>query len=234
MIRLSAFVLLTVVSGMISVAGAQNADVLSGFATNDKEPIQIEADKLTILDKDKKAEFSGKVKVVQGEMTMTAETLIVFYSASAMDGMNKDKEKKNKNKKPKPEEDLVAEVKPEGAKDKDKAATENGEAPKGTPQITRIVAEGGIRVQQRDQVATGKKAVYEAATQVVKLSGDVVLTQGKNVVKGDTLVVNLATRESQIVSAGRAQDAGRVTFIGTPGSDKKGEDKGKAKDAKKN
>ena len=51
------------------VAGPKNSD----------QPIQIEAKSLEMRDKKKEATFSGNVKVVQGDTTMTSKTLVVFY-----------------------------------------------------------------------------------------------------------------------------------------------------------
>lgn len=165
-----------------SAARAQSTDAFAGLGTNTKDPIQIEADKLTILDNEKKAVFSGNVNVVQGELTMRAQNLVVFYAADAA-----------------------------------KTAAGSGKNPAaGAQQITKIEANGGITVRQKDQTATGDKAVYSAAEQTVRLTGNVVLSQGQNVVRGCALIVNLQTRSSQIESAG----CGRVMFLGTPGNAK--------------
>lgn len=155
-----------VVLALVPAAGvrAQGADPLAGMGTNTKDPIQIESDALTILDKDKKAVFSGNVNVVQGEMTMKAQTLVVFYTGGpATPG---------------------APATPAGA---------------GGSQISRIEAEGAVSLRQKDQTASGQKAVYDAAEQKVRLTGNVVLSQGTNVVQGDALEVDLRTRASRII-----------------------------------
>ena len=65
-------------------AGAQSAvqgvpNAMQGFSQNRDQPIQIEAATLEMRDKKKEATFSGNVKVVQGDTTMTSKTLVVFY-----------------------------------------------------------------------------------------------------------------------------------------------------------
>jgi lipopolysaccharide export system protein LptA len=55
------------------------ANALQGFAQNRDQPVQIDARQLEVRDKEKKATFSGNVKVVQGDTTMRAQTLDVFY-----------------------------------------------------------------------------------------------------------------------------------------------------------
>src|ERR1700753_941482 len=60
-----------------SATGVPNA--MQGFTQNRDQPIQIEAASLEMRDKKKEATFSGNVKVVQGDTTMTSKTLVVFY-----------------------------------------------------------------------------------------------------------------------------------------------------------
>src|SRR5882724_4967177 len=68
-------------------AGAQSTmqgvpNAMQGFSQNRDQPIQIEAATLEMRDKKKEATFSGNVKVVQGDTTMTSKTLVVFYDSS--------------------------------------------------------------------------------------------------------------------------------------------------------
>ena len=58
-------------------AGPPNA--LQGFAQNRDQPVKIDARQLEVRDKEKIATFSGNVRVVQGDTTMRAQTLKVFY-----------------------------------------------------------------------------------------------------------------------------------------------------------
>ena len=58
-------------------AGPPNA--LQGFAQNRDQPVKIDARTLEVRDKEKIATFSGNVRVVQGDTTMRAQTLAVFY-----------------------------------------------------------------------------------------------------------------------------------------------------------
>ena len=64
------------------------------------------------------------------------------------------------------------------------AAKGAGKAGSQQQQISRIEIDGGVTVKQKDQTATGQTAVYEAATQKVTLAGNVVLSQGANIVRG--------------------------------------------------
>lgn len=60
-----------------TMTGVPNA--MQGFSQNRDKPIQIDALSLEMRDKDKAATFSGNVKVVQGDTTMRAQTMVVFY-----------------------------------------------------------------------------------------------------------------------------------------------------------
>ena len=51
----------------------------SGFNSDSGEPIQIEADRLEVVDKKSQATFEGNVKVVQGTTVLTTRKLRVFY-----------------------------------------------------------------------------------------------------------------------------------------------------------
>ena len=60
-------------------------------------------------------------------------------------------------------------------------------------------------VTQKDQVVTGETAVFDTKTNLVTMLGGVVLTQGKNVLRGDRLLVDMTTGVSRVQS-----DTGRV------------------------
>src|SRR5256885_13672210 len=73
-------------------AGAQSSasvpNAMQGFSQNRDQPIQIEAASLEMQDKKKEATFSGNVKVVQGDTTMTSKTLVVFYEGGSTSPAN--------------------------------------------------------------------------------------------------------------------------------------------------
>jgi len=75
--------------------------------------------------------------------------------------------------------------------------------------VTRIEAGPGVSVRSGDQTATGDQAVLDMAKDIVTLEGNVLLTQGTNVVRGDRLVVNLATKQGRV-------EGGRVQTLITP------------------
>jgi lipopolysaccharide export system protein LptA len=169
------------------VQGVPNA--MQGFSQNRDQPIQIEAATLEMRDKKKEATFSGNVKVIQGDTTMTSKTLVVFYDS---------------NQAPAAGAAPAANAKAAPAK---AAAPMQAAAPGpgGSSSIKRLEARGNVVVTQKDQVVTGETAVFDTKTNLVTMLGGVVLTQGKNVLRGDRLMVDMTTGVSRVES-----DSGRV------------------------
>ena len=94
-----------------------------------------------------------------------------------------------------------------------KAATPG---PDGQQRIRKLEARGGVSVTQRDQTATGDIGIFDMPTNTVTLQGHVVMTQGKNVLRGDRLVVDLTSGVSRVESG--AAGYGRVQGLFQPGS----------------
>jgi lipopolysaccharide export system protein LptA len=168
--------------GASSVQGVPNA--MQGFSQNRDQPIQIEAASLEMRDKQKQATFSGNVKVVQGDTTMTSNTLVVFYESSSDKAPAKGKAVK-------------------GGKGAPMQSATPG--PGGASSIRRLEAHGHVVVTQKDQVVTGETAIFDTKTNLITMLGGVVLTQCKNVLRGDRLLVDMTTGVSRVES-----DSGRV------------------------
>ena len=56
--------------------------------------------------------------------------------------------------------------------------------------------------------AQSQRGVFDVANNIIRLMGKVVLTSGKNVVKGEQLVYNLTTGQSRIISH-KAREGGK-------------------------
>lgn len=167
-------------------------NALQGFSQNRDQPIQIEAASLEMRDKKKEATFSGNVKVIQGDTTMTSKTLVVFYESGGGD-------------KPAAPQPPAA----KGAKTAPMQSATPG--PGGSSSIKRLEAHGNVVVTQKDQVVTGDTAVFDTKTNLITMlggSGPVVLTQCKNVMRGDRLKVDMTTGVSRVES-----DSGRVQVL---------------------
>jgi lipopolysaccharide export system protein LptA len=175
-----------------AVSGVPNA--MQGFTQNRDQPIQIEAASLEMRDKKKEATFSGNVKVVQGDTTMTSKTLVVFYESkdqAAAPGAQPGSAKGAKNTAPM------------------QSATPG---PGGASSIKRLEARGNVVVTQKDQVVTGETAVFDTKANLITMlggtGGQVVLTQCQNVLRGDRLMVDMTTGVSRVES-----DNGRVQAL---------------------
>jgi lipopolysaccharide export system protein LptA len=148
-------------------------NALQGFSKNRGQPIQIDALSLEVRDKDKVATFSGNVKVVQGDTTMRSKTLVVFY----------DQDTKTDATKPAP----MKTAQP---------------GPGGNSSVRRLEARGNVIVTQNDQTVTGELGIFDVKANTVTMSGGVILTKDKNVLKGDSLVVDMTTGVSRVESKG--------------------------------
>lgn len=168
--------------------GPPNA--LQGFSQNRDQPVHIEATTLEVRDKDKVATFSGDVRVKQGDTGLRSKSLLVFYE---QDG---DKA-------------------PAGG-DKAKSMTAATPGPGGEQKIKRLEARGGVVVTQKEQTATGELGIFDMKTNTVTLTGNVVMTTGPNVLRGDKLIVDLASGVSRVESG--KNGTGRVQGLFLPGS----------------
>ena len=83
------------------------------------------------------------------------------------------------------------------ARQEGQAATEDAGAG-GGQDIERIEAVGPVSVSTPEQTATGANGTYDVTTETVTLVGDVVLTQGENVLRGPKLTVNLVTGQAKL------------------------------------
>jgi lipopolysaccharide export system protein LptA len=88
--------------------------------------------------------------------------------------------------------------------------------------VSKLEATGKVVVKADGQTATGDWAVFEMASQQVTLGGAVVLSQGKNVLRGTQLIVDLQTGQSKLVSEAPSGNAtgngGRVQGLFIPGA----------------
>ncbi|UVC09087.1 hypothetical protein IHQ71_00150 [Rhizobium sp. TH2] len=63
----------------LGVATSHAQTTSTGLALSNDKPIQIESDNLEIREQEKKALFDGNVKVAQGQMTLQATHMTVYY-----------------------------------------------------------------------------------------------------------------------------------------------------------
>jgi lipopolysaccharide export system protein LptA len=186
------------VQGSAAQSPAQGAAAQSPLqgalqSQNKDQPIHIEAATLEVHDKAKTATFSGNVQVVQGDTTMRCRSLVVFYGA---------------------EEGAGTAAKPAAARPAAGGPATPG-MPQGAQSIRRIEARGGVTVVAKDQNASGELGVYDLKTKTITLTGNVVVSQGKNVLHGERVVVDTATGNARVESGATTHD--RVRALIQPG-----------------
>jgi lipopolysaccharide export system protein LptA len=160
---------------------------------NQDQPVQIDAKTLEVRDKQKTATFSGDVRVVQGDTTMRCQNLVVFYGEEVGIG---------------------------GTKPVVRAKTASG-TPPNAQNIRRIEAHGDVTVTSKDQNASGDLGVYDLHAKTITLSGNVVVSQGKNVIHGERVVVDTVTGNARVESAPGATQ-GRVRALIIPNGEGQG------------
>jgi len=79
----------------------------------------------------------------------------------------------------------------------------------GSQQISRLEAKGGVVVTQQDQTATGDTGLFDMKSNTITLLGNVTVSQGGNVVRGERLVVDMTTGVST-VDAGNSKGPVRM------------------------
>ena len=185
----AAIVLIASLHATAQQTGASVPNALQGFSENRGQPIEIESSRLEVRDKQGVATFTGNVKVVQGDTTMRCKVLVVYY---------------DKQQQPQP-----------GATGAAKAAAPG---PGGSQQIRKMEASGGVAVTQKENTATGDSGLFDMRSNTATLIGNVVVSQGPNVVRGDRLVVNMTTGVSR-VDASKSHGPVRMLIQQKPGKD---------------
>jgi lipopolysaccharide export system protein LptA len=178
-------------------SGPPNA--LQGFSQNRDKPVKINAAELEVHDKDKMAVFSGDVHLVQGDTNMRSNKLVVFYDDQ-----------------PPP---------PAPAPKSSKGAQASAQiTPQQNQQIKRVEAKGSVIVTQKDQTATGNEGIFDMRANTVTMLGNVLISQGTNVIKGDKLTVNMTTGDAVVTAAATCDKppCGRVQGVFEPGAMKQG------------
>jgi lipopolysaccharide export system protein LptA len=192
-------------------------NTFGGFSKNSNEPIDIESDVLVVHDAQKYATFKGNVKAVQGTTTLRSRELDVHYVGSGSDSLTGAPSTTGSTT-PAPAP-AAGDAKPSGAG----LGANNG------TQISKIEARGEVVItSDQDQTTTSDWALYDVPAQLVTVGGNVVLMQGKNVLKGDRLVIDLKTGESRFENKGSTAAGGRIRALFIPKEAKPGDDSSKS------
>ena len=139
-----------------ALAQSVNTDDLSKAAKTKDKKVDIEADRMEVLDKENKAIFTGKVDARRADVTLHTDKLVVDYAKAA----NTDGSKKT--------------------------------------DVTFLDATGHVVIVTAKQHITGERARMDVKANKLVVTGNVVVTQDKTVMKGNELHVDLDTRQSEL------------------------------------
>ena len=97
-------------------------------------------------------------------------------------------------------------------------------APQGDSAIKKLDCAGPVTVVSKDQVATGDNAVYDKVLNKIVMTGNVSLSQGPNVTRGERLVYDLEAGVATVETT----PGGRVKALFVPGNNNNAEGGAKA------
>jgi len=182
----------------LALAGGFGLVAQAQIAPSSNGPIDITADNGTLVNTTCEATWSGAAEALQGNSRLRANVIKAYLK-----------------KKPAVSSPGQTAGGPAGAANpSDCGATQ------------RIEADGNVFYVTPDQVAHGDHAVYNADTDQIIMTGNVIVVQGlKNVVRGDKMTIHVQTREVTIDSIAQGRGTpGRVRGVfypntpGAPGS----------------
>jgi lipopolysaccharide export system protein LptA len=161
---------------------------------NSKEPISIEADQLVYSDKEGTATYSGNVVLIQGPTKLNCSVMVLYI------------DKSNSTATP------AAGPKPTSAPAASAPSTSSS-------QVKHMDCSGPVTVMSKTQTATGDSAQYDKPQNKIWLIGNVTLSDGPNVTKGEKLTYDLLTGQAHVETKAGAGKVGRVWSQFVPGSD---------------
>lgn len=147
-----------------------STDALGSFGGDNKNPINIEADKLDVFQKDGRAVYTGNVIAVRGETTMKCTTLVVFF----------DQSKANTGQ-------------PKHAA----AGGDQGDALKKLECKGPVSVVS--KSETKTQVVTGQNAIFDRAINTVVVKGNVTLADGGNVTQCESFTYNTESKIANCV-----------------------------------
>ncbi len=180
--------LLLLVSAPLALAAAAPPE--SGTllpSGNSKDPVSIEADKLVYSDKDGKAVYSGNVIVIQGDTKMVCTVMTLYLDRAAA---------------------------PSGAPTPTPTPTANASGPPANnSQLRHMDCKGPVSLFSKTQTGTGDAAEYDKPENKFWLIGNVTLSNGGNVTKGDKLTYDLTTGRATVEMSAKSKTRVQGLFI---------------------
>jgi lipopolysaccharide export system protein LptA len=194
-------------AGLAMAQAKKQANPFQGFSSDNGKPVDIKSDELEVHQNEQMAIFIGNVVATQGDSVLRTPRLVVYY-----DNANDQNAAGNNAG----SGGGTTAASPANAK----APADNSGAPGQTSSIRRLEASNGVVVTAQDQKATGSEGIFDMKSNTAVLTGDVLLTQGANVIRGKKLTVDLTT--------GVARVGGGTTGLFVPSKDQNAASKPKS------
>lgn len=181
--KISRSTLLAGLAVTLVAAGPASAQL----AQNSDAPVDISADQLEVVNTQCLATYRGAAEAMQDTARLRAEVLKIFYKTRQ------------------------APTGPQTSAAQAAGAT-GAMGGKCDSQLDRMEAIGSVYYVTPQQRVRGDSAVYEAGSDTLTLTGDVIAIQGQNVLRGSKLVIRISTGDAQMQSGGKGK-GGRVRTV---------------------
>jgi len=169
---------LSLACGTLLLGGRAMAQIAPGTGNNG--PTAVTSDKAERYDDKHMTVFTGSVEALQNGARLVCDKLTV-YSYGPGEG---------------PNAQPAGGTKPAAATSKPASTDDTS-----TGSIKQMVAEGHVFYVTQNETARGEQGVYDAEPDTITMTGNVVVVQGKNVVRGDKMVIDRKTGQTSFVSA---------------------------------
>jgi lipopolysaccharide export system protein LptA len=177
--RMGILVLMVILMCLVLVSGIVHAEKKLDMDKN--QPIHIQSDRLDAYQEKRVVIFSGNAIATQGDRTIQADQLHVYYKDS-----------------------------PDGAEKKD--AKNVGAA----GDLERLEAHGRVNITETNRIVTGDHAVFYQDLQKIEMTGNAMMREGKNMIKGGKITVYLKEDRGVVESS----ESKRVTATIYPNENK--------------
>ena len=159
-------------------ANAKTNDARSGglvaFAGQSDQPVEVEAKVLFVKDSDQQARFSGGVTAQQGDAQLQAKVMDIVYV-----GVGKDGDSPGSVTRIIARDDVVI------TRGVDRIASAVADI--NVPQNSAVLHGGVVVTSGKDRRVMGRRAVVDTAKDTVLLTGEVIVVQGQNTLRGSRL-----------------------------------------------
>lgn len=172
--------------GLLKWGGLGHAEVahMGIDLSNGEKPIELYSDSLEIHEKKGIAIFNDNVSIVQGERLLQTSKLVVYYDQDHQTvGINEVSKKSRL---------FVG---------------------SGLTGVKKMEALGNVYIKIATQIITGDKGIFDGKSNVVTLTGNVVLKDGRNVATGCKLTTNMKTGKALLEGCEASEKKSRVSII---------------------